>query len=159
MKTLKTVLLTLFFVVLIGIISCRSYLDEVLPVSIDKRASEYAGADPDDFGAIVSLADAKRVKVEIILNHRDQQIFLKRQAEDDNLAHGDALGFIDNTITVGDARMDMLIGSEDQPFSLLGIVALLSTGGIGLGVGKKFFKSDKELIRERDEKVKNGDVI
>lgn len=156
MKTLKTVLLTLLFVVLIGIISCRSYLDEVMPVNIGKRAIKYAVVDPDDFGVIVSLADAKRVKVEIVLNHRDQQLSLKRQAEDDNLAHGDALGFIDNTIVVGDARMDLLIGGEDQPFSILGIMALLGTGGIGLGVGKKFFKSDKELIREREEVLKNA---
>ena len=158
MKTLKTVLLTLFFTALILMISCRSYLDECLPVSIDKRAAEYAGADPDDFGLITSLADAKRVKVEIVLNHRDQQLSLKRQAEDDNLAHGDALGFIDNTITVGDARMDMLIGDENTPFSLVGILATLSVGGVGLGVGKKFFKSDKELQREHDEKVKNNNA-
>jgi len=83
---------------------------------------------------------------------------LKRQAEDDNLAHGDALGFIDNTITVGDARMDMLIGDENTPFSLVGILATLSVGGVGLGVGKKFFKSDKELQREHDEKVKNNNA-
>lgn len=158
MKTLKTILLTLFFTALILVISCRSYLEEAIPVSIDKRAAEYAAVDPDDFGLITSLADAKRVKTEIVLNHRDMQISLKRLAEDDNLAHSDALGFIDNTIVVGEANMDLLIGSENQPFSIMGILATLSVGGVGLGVGKKYFKSDAEKIREHNEKIKNGNA-
>lgn len=156
MKTLRTVLLTIFFMALLTVIACRSYLEEVIPVSIDKRAIEYAIVDPDDFGLITSLADAKRVKIEIVLNHRDMQISLKRLAEDDNLAHGDALGFINNPIIIGEANLDLLIGDETNPFSLTGILMMAGLGSGGLIVGKKYFESDKEKIRKHDEKVKNG---
>lgn len=158
MNKLKTVLLTVLCTAVIVIVSCRAMLEEIVPIRINKRAVEYANVDPNSFGVITSLADAKRVRIEIIANHRDKQLALKRWSEDDNLAHGDAYGFINNDIDRGEYALDLAIGSKDNPFSIFGILAMLGVSGGSLAIGKKYFKSDAELLREHDEKVKNGNA-
>lgn len=161
MNKFKITLVSILFVLLITILSCRSLLEEVMPASINKRAVAYAAVDPNDLKPYPTLADAKRVKIEIIVNHRDQQIALKRAAEDDNLYHGDALGFINQDITVGDANLDLVIGSKGNPLSIMGVLFALA-GGSGLAVGRKFLRRPGDFTPEehdRDvEKAKNGNA-
>ncbi len=160
MSKFKTILLSLVLALMIGIVSCRSLLEEIMPASVDKRAAKYANVNPEELEPYPTLADAKRIKVEIILNHRDQQLALKRASEDDNLNHGDALGFINQSIIVSDANLDLLIGSEDNPFSIMGILFSLGVGGGGLALGRRFLRRPGDFTPEehdRDvEKAKNG---
>lgn len=133
-----------------------------MPVDINKRAVEYSKVDPDDLKPYPTLADAKRVRVEIIMNHRDKQIALKRTAEDDNLAHSDAYGFINQDILAGDSNLDLFIGSEDNPFSIMGILFSLGVGGGGLALGRRFLKRPGDYTPEQHEveivKAKNGNA-
>lgn len=146
----------------LGILSCRALLEEAVPVKINERAIAYAEVDPDSFGIIESLADAKRVKVEIIVNHRDMQLALDRAKEDDNLAHGDAYGFINSNIAAGEATLDLAIGSEDNPFSIMGILLSLGIGGGGLALGRKYLKRPGDYTPQEHEaeviKARNGDI-
>ena len=162
MSKFKTIMLSLLLALMIGVVSCRSMLEEVFPVGINKRAVEYAKVDPDDLKPYPTLADAKRVKIEIILNHRDTQISLKRQAEDDNLSNGDALGFINQDISTGDANLDLVIGSEDNPFSIMGMLFAAGLGGGGLAVGRKYLKRPGDFTPQEHEvevvKAKNGNA-
>jgi len=162
MSKFKTVVFSLLLALMIGVIGCRSLLEEVMPVNINKRAVEYSKIDLKELEPYPTLADAKRVKVEIIVNHRDKQISLKRQAEDDNLSNGDALGFINADIKTGDANLGLLIGSEDNPFSIMGILFSLGVGGGGLALGRKFLKRPGDYTPQEHEievvKAKNGNA-
>lgn len=162
MNKFKTILLSLVLVLMIGIISCRLLLEEIMPASVDKRAAKYANIDPEELEPYPTLADVKRIKVEIILNHRDQQLSLKRQAEDDNLDHNDALGFINSSIAVSEANLDMIIGSENNPFSIMGILVSLGIGGGGLAFGRRFLKRPGDFTPEEHKcavvEAKNGKV-
>lgn len=162
MSKIKTVLLTVVCMAIVGLVSCRALLEEVVPVRINERATTYAEVDPDSFGIIESLADAKRVKVEIIVNHRDMQLALDRAKEDDNLAHGDAYGFINSNIAAGEDTLDLIIGSEDNPFSLMGLIVTLGIGGGGLALGRKYMKRPGDFTPQEHAveviKAKNGNA-
>lgn len=160
MSKFRVVMFALAMMVIIGVMSCRSLLEEVVPVTINKRAAEYAGMDKEDFGVIESLADARRVAIEIAMNHRDAQLQLKRLAEDDLINHGDAHGFISQNIAAGEQTLDLMIGSEDNPFSIMGILAYLGMGAGGLAVGRKYMKRPGDFSPEEHyadiSRVKNG---
>lgn len=162
MSKVKTVLLTVVCMIVLSVLSCRALLEEGVPVKINKRAIEYAEVDPNSFGTIESLADAKRVKTEIIINHRDKQLGLRREAEDDNLAHGDAYGFINSNILTGEQTLDLLIGSEDNPFSIMGLLVTLGIGGGGLALGRSYLKRPGDYTPQEHEaevlKAKNGNA-
>lgn len=162
MGKLKTVLLTIGCIIVLAILSCRTFLEEIVPVDINDRAIKYAKVDPESFGIIESLADAKRVKVEVVINHRNIQLGLKRASEDDNLAHGDAYGFINNNITAGEQTLDLIIGSGDNPFSIMGLLFSLGIGGGSLAIGRKYLKRPGDFTPQEHEaevlKVKNGNA-
>jgi len=127
MRNIVIGIVLLFVMALVG---CRSMLDEI--------------------GSIVSVADAVRVRDEIIIKHRKTQIDLKRIAEDDKIAYKDALGFIDQAIAESYALQDIVIGSPDNPISILGMLAPL---GIGAYVGKEAFKRRKDYSPEEVEAI------
>lgn len=160
MSKFKATLIGLLLALMIGIISCRSLLEEVMPVNINKRALEYAQLPPEELEPYPSLADAKRAKIEIVINHRTTQLSLKRQAEDDNLEYNDALGFINQDILAGGANLDLIIGSEDNPFSIMGVLFAAGLGGSGLAIGRRYFKRPGDYTPQEHEteiiKVKNG---
>lgn len=143
-------------IVSLVLISCRSVLDGITPANINDRSLDYAEVDLNSLGLIPSLADAKRVRTEIVIGHRDVQLDLKRLAQDDKLYYQDALGFIDASIAESQYVQDIVIGSEDQPFSLLGILAGL-TGGAAIGKAMKR-KGDysPEEVEVEIAKAKNG---
>lgn len=160
MGKFKTILLIVVCITLLAIVSCRALLEEFVPVKINKRAVEYSKVDPNSFGIIESLADAKRVRVEIIINHRDMQLGLKRASEDDNLAHGDAYGFVNSDIGKGEATLDLIIGDENNPISIMGLIVALGLGGGGLALGRSYLKRPGDYTPQEHEvevlKAKNG---
>lgn len=141
MNRFKNILLIVAAIVILGIIGCRSLLDEVTPAAVNDRIIRYAGMEPNDIG-FPTLADVKRIKTEVVINHRDTQINLKRLAEDDVLAHKDALAFIDASIMESSYIQALMVGSETQPISILGLLAPL---GIGTALGRKFLKRPGDL--------------
>ena len=145
---MRSTIITLLLVVIIGIVGCRALLDEVTPAKIPDRSKDYAEVTPEDIGGFPSLNDATDTRVEIIIKHRDTQIGLKRRAEDDTMAYKDALGFIDQAIADSYALQALVIGSPENPISLLGLLAPL---GLGALAGKEFFKRGKDYSPEEYE--------
>lgn len=135
-KKLKSTLIILLCVAVFAVIGCRSLMDGITPAKIDARSSEYAGVEEKQFG-FGSLADAEYIKKEIIIRHRDGQLNLRRVAQDDKLKYQDALGFIDANIEEARVLQGFIIGSEDNPISLLGLLAPIGLAGIA---GKMFLK-------------------
>jgi hypothetical protein len=132
MKDRKNILLVTACVICLAVISCRSLLDRVTPCTVTEQSYEYVNESLDGFKEIDSLHNVKKLHNEILIGHRTKQIDLKRLAEDDEFDYSDAIGFIDANIKESEYLQDIIIGSEDQPFSLLGILAGF-TGGAAIG--------------------------
>lgn len=115
-----------------AIISCRSMIDRITPCPVAEQSYEYVEGSLDGFKEIDSLYNVKKLHNKIVIGHRSEQINLKRLAEDDELNYGDAIGFIDANIKEAEYLQGVIVGSEDQPFSLLGILAGFS-GGAAIG--------------------------
>jgi len=152
MKRIKDVLLIVVSIVMLGILGCASLLDEVTPAAINDRAIKYAEKTKEDIG-FPTLADVKRLKTDIIINHRDKQISLKRIAEDDTRAYGDALDFINSSIASAEYVQNLVVGSEGNPISILGLLAPL---GIGTALGRRYFKRPGDLTPEEAKAVKKS---
>lgn len=132
MKNKTNWLLGTTCVICLGLISCRSMMDRVTPCTQTEQSYEYVHGSLDGFKEIDSLHNVKKLHNKIVIDHRTGQINLKRLAEDDELAYGDAIGFIDANIKEAEYLQSVIVGSEDQPFSLLGILAGF-TGGAAIG--------------------------
>lgn len=136
MKNKLNYLLTIVCIVSLGIISCRSMMDRITPTTVTEQSYEYVHETLNGFKEIDSLHNVKKLHNEIVIKHRTDQIDLKRLAEDDELDYSDAIGFIDANIAEASHLQDIIVGSGDQPFSLLGLLAG-ATGGAAIFNMKK----------------------
>ena len=132
MKDRKNILLVVACVICLAVISCRSMMDRFTPCTVTEQSYEYVHGSLDGFKEIDSLHNAKKLRNEIVIKHRTEQIGYLREAEDDNNANSDAIGFITGNIKEAEYFQGVIVGSEDQPFSLLGILAGF-TGGAAIG--------------------------
>jgi hypothetical protein len=107
-------------------------MDRVTPTSVAEQSYEYVHESLDGFKEIDSLFNVKKLHNEIVIKYRTAQINFLRLAEDDKLAHDDAIGFIDANIKEAEYLQGIIIGSADQPLSLIGILAGF-TGGAAIG--------------------------
>lgn len=162
MKDWINYLLLLVGLVSLAILSCRTALDKVTPANPPKPALVYIGAEPNSVG-FYSLADARETKYQVELKHRSEQLVLKRQLQDDRLMHGDAISSVDYAIEESEIVQDVVIGSEQQPISILGILA---GAGISLPIGRamkrkgdldpKEIEIEKAKARDEGRKEVNG---
>lgn len=139
----NAILLTIIGIVALAVIGCSELLDSITPCTLPPRSLAYVDTEPNS--VLPTLNTAKNLRNEIIIKHRDTQIDYLRLSEDDTLAYRDAKGWIENEIAESQELQDLFIGSAEQPFSILGI---LGSGGIGLAVGKSFFKRKKDYTPE-----------
>jgi len=130
MKDQKNILLVTACVICLAIISCRSTMDRVTPCTQTEQSYEYVHESLDGFKEIDSLHNVKKLRNEIIIKHRTEQIGYLRAAEDDDNANSDAIGFITGNIKEAEYLQGIVVGSKNQPFSLLGILAGISGGTV-----------------------------
>lgn len=132
MKNKLNWLLTIVCIVSLAAISCRSMMDRVTPCTVTEQSYEYIKGSLDGFKEIDSLHNVKKLHNEIVIKHRTEQIGYLRAAEDDDHANNDAIGFIKANIKEAEYLQGIIVGSEDQNFSIVGILAGLS-GGFAVG--------------------------
>jgi hypothetical protein len=117
-------------IVSLAIIGCGSLLDRVTPANPPKLALNYVGKDPNL--QWFSLYKARELQNDITVKYRVTQTQLMRIAEDDKYAYLDAKNLIESSIKEAEGLQNIVVGSESQPFSLLGILAG-ATGGLSIG--------------------------
>jgi hypothetical protein len=117
-------------IVSLAIIGCGSMLDRLTPANPPKLALSYVGKDPNS--TWFSLYAARELQDDIVVKHRVCQTQLIRIAEDDKSAYQDAKKLIESSIKEAENLQNVVVGSEAQPFSLLGILAG-ATGGLSIG--------------------------
>jgi hypothetical protein len=125
----KNVFLVIICIAALAMIGCRSFVDRFTPAEVAPQVSEYLGVEHQD---ITSLHDLKRKKDAVVIKHRETQTDLMRMAKDDEVYYEDAITFIQANITEAQRLQDLVVGSEDQPFSILGVLAGF-TGGAAIG--------------------------
>jgi len=139
MKDWKNYVLLLCALVFVALVSCGSLVDRVTPVEKPKRSAIYVGEDPNQ--GWFSQWDAKEMRSDIIIQHRDINLWLLRRAEDDKYAYEDAVGFITVSIKEGKDLQDIVIGDETHPVSIFGILGPLAGGAL---IGKEVFKRRRD---------------
>ena len=66
-KKIKTTIMTLIFILILGVLGCRTLVDSITPSNIDKRAQKYSEVSDEEIGKWESLNDAIEVRKEIII--------------------------------------------------------------------------------------------
>ena len=132
MMNFKNILLLVVCLISIAGISCGGFIDRLTPCEVTPQSMEYAERDFPPLG-IMTLYEARQIQDRIIIKHRVSQISLQRLAEDDKTTHDDALGFIKANIVASQNFQDIVVGSADQPMSIMG---LLGTAAAGLLAGR-----------------------
>jgi len=135
---------------MLAVIGCDSAMDRLIPASVHPRACEYVGMEWKD---IYSLYDLKVIADEVVIQHREAQIDLKRLSEDDKYAYQDATGFISQSISEAEAVKEAIVGADSNPLSMSGLLFML-TGGL---VGRSFFRRPGDLTPE-EAKAKGAQV-
>ena len=136
-KLLNT-LMILICVVGIAVTGCDSLINRIIPADISPHTTAYAGADPNH---IYNLYEAKRLMDDVLILHRENLLELERGIEDENNAHKDARNFLDASITEAEQFKETVIGDDNNPLSISGLLFMM-TGGL---VGRSFFKRPGDL--------------
>jgi len=128
-RDFKNVLLVIICTASLVVIGCRGILDRITPAEEAPQVGSYLDRGSKDF---TSLFDLRRDRDAIIIKHREGQISLKRLAQDDKRQYQDVITFVDEAIEESQQFQDLVVGSEDQPFSILGVLAGFA-GGAAIG--------------------------
>ncbi len=148
MKDPKNLLLMVLCIVCIAGISCGGFIDRLTPCEVTEQSMSYAERKMPPLG-VMTLHEAKQIQERIKIKHRVSQLSLKRLAEDDKTSHDDAIGFIVANITASESFQDIVVGSAENPMSIMG---LLGIGGLGL-LGGRMQKRRGDLAPAEVEEV------
>ena len=129
-------------------ISCRSVADRLTPCDLPKSTASYVGIDPNP--EVVSLYDAKEIKQDVTVKHRETQKEMLRKAQDDKDYYHDAIGFITAAIDEAMALQDAVIGDENNP-GLIGYLAGISGLGGGILMGRNFLRRPGDYTKDEHE--------
>ena len=130
---IKNLLLAVICIVCLASMSCGGgFIDRFTPTGVAEQSMEYADREFPPLG-VMTLYEMKQIRERIKIKHRVSQMSLKRLAQDDKFGHDDALGFIETNIAAAEHFQDVVIGSAENPMSLMG---LLGTSGLGLMAGR-----------------------
>ena len=154
MKDPKNLLLMLLCLVCLAGISCGGFIDRFTPCEVTEQSMSYTDRDFPPLG-IMTLHEAKQIRERIKIKHRVSQLSLKRMAEDDKMNHDDAIGFIVANITASEKFQDIVIGSADNPMSIMG---LLGVSGFGLMAGRLMKRKGDLAPAEVEEVVAKAKV-
>lgn len=131
MKNKTNWLLGVACIICLAVISCQSVMDRVTPCEVTKQTYEYVTGSLDGYKEVTSLYDVKKLRDEMIIQHRTSLVDLMRMIEDEDYAYSDAESVMSN-IKAAQELQALIIGGPDQDFSLLGILAGF-TGGAAIG--------------------------
>ena len=128
----KNIILILLCLVCLAGVSCGGFIDRITPCEVTEQSMTYADREFPPLG-IMTLHEAKQIRERIRIKHRVTQLSLKRLAQDDKLGNDDAIKFIDSNIVASESFQDTVVGSIDNPMSIMG---LLGVGSVSLMAGR-----------------------
>ena len=132
MKDKKNIILILVCLLCVAVISCRSMIDRFTPCEVPEQTYGYIYGSLDGYKEVDSLFNVRKMRLEMIIQHRTDLIGLKRAIEDEGYGYNDAIGLVNNQIEESQSFQDLVVGGPDTDFSLIGILAGF-TGGAAIG--------------------------
>lgn len=161
MKDYKNILLMLVCILALASMSCGGFMDRFTPCEVTEQSMSYAEREFPPLG-VMTLHEAKQIRERIKIKHRISQIGLKRLAQDDKMNHDDAIGYINDNIAVSENFQETVIGSLDNPASLMGLLGISGLTFIAGSMRKR--KGDltpaevKEVVAEAKTAVRKEQV-
>lgn len=142
---LRGAILLIVCAVCLAAVSCQSLIDRVTPCEVSEQTYEYIHGTLDGHKEVTSLFEVKKMQDKMVVKHRHTLVELSRMIEDENYDYADAEK-IKAQIREAKKFQDFIIGSEDQQFSVLGLLAGFTGGGfIGRMIKRKGDKSPTEV--------------
>lgn len=117
-----------------AVLGCNAMLKEVFPCVIDAESRSYIGEET--VRKVTSLANAEVIQKRVRITYRDNLLDLRRAIEDEDNAYADALA-IDARVKESQEWMGTVIGSPEEPASIMGILAMTGLSGL---IGARYFK-------------------
>jgi len=117
------VLLVVVCLLSFAVMGCATMMDHVSPCAIDPMVTDYVDANIPTFWGFTTLYHAKHVALRVEIKHRTQQLIYTRMLQDDDLSYDDARAYAKTAIAEGQAFQEVVVGSEESPFSLMGMLA------------------------------------
>lgn len=151
MKNWKSYILLLVGLVCLAVTSCRTYIDKLTPCPLTKKALAYTESEPNDFGWFHSLDDGERLLRGIISMRRDRLEEWNYWIRKDENAYNDAKGQQEPIVIETRETQERVIGSEDQPLSILGILSYLGIGSGALLLGKEKLVGKNQYTKEQHD--------
>lgn len=151
MKAKSNILLIGIVLLSLVLLGCGSIADYLTPAQVPQRTAEYVSGDPNLSG-FTSLHKVKQIRQDVLITHRDTQLDLKRQAEDDKLHYSDALEVIDFNISESQAVQDMVLNGTDTAPGLMTVLF----GAGGLLAGRNFLKRPGDLSPDEVESTESA---
>ena len=137
MKNKMNVFLILICLLCVAVISCRSMIDRFTPCEVPEQAYEYVNGSMDGYAELDSLYNVRKMRLEMIIQHRTDLIGLRRAIEDEGYASDDAIGLIDDEIKESQELQNFVVGGAGTDFSLMGILAGFTGGSAIFNMRKR----------------------
>jgi len=165
---LGTPMLLLVALACLAIIGCTGPLaDNFTPAPITKHVLEYTETDPCDIPLWMNYTTLKVLKdqeVSARVKHREEQINLRRLAQDDKRQYTDVINYTTPNIEAVEQIQGTILGATEGAASGLpgGGLLMLALGAAGGGAAGRRYKrpGDKSPAEVEEEiaKVKAGQV-
>lgn len=159
MKDKKNILLVAACVICLAIISCRTVMDRVTPCEVSEQTYEFVIGSLDGYKEVTSLYDVKKLRNKMIIQHRTSLVDLMRMIEDENYAYGDARDSVLAEIKAAQELQELVIGGPDTDFSLLGVIAGFTGGGLLFNMRKRkgdYSPAEVEEVVAKAKRRRNG---
>ncbi len=133
----------------LGLVGCSSLVESVVPARVSLKALSYVGADANEYSPMLpyfSLTDAKELKRDVLITHRDIQFDYKTAIQKDKYAKSDSLKSVEQNIAESTQLLDTVMsGTQYLPGAPgLALAALGLTGG-GMLIKRPGDKSKTEF--------------
>lgn len=127
----KNVVLALLACMGFALLGCNTLIDHFTPTAYDPLVGDFLELKDEDvpqFMGFTSLYLANHMKIWANIKHRDDNLKLLRKAEDNHLAHSDVIGYLRAAIDEAEEFQNIIVGSENNPFSVAGLLACAVPG-------------------------------
>lgn len=156
MKKWKYILTGLVCLIGLGLISCGSVLPRLMPSDVPKQTREYLATEPNDYGLYFTLYDAEEAFKDVLTLHRDRLLDWEYYLKKEENLYTDAKGYLEPQIAQSRESLGTIIGDENTPFSLAGILTLVGFSGLTGLIGKNMKRGGDYTPEEHDLDVANA---
>jgi len=123
----------LLFIMGVALLGCNTAIDRITPAPVNPVVTDYLEIEVPQVWGFTSLYHVRHMDIQIKLAHQLRQLENIRRIEDEKLRHSFAKAYNAAAKLEGQTIQDIVVGSEGNPFSVAGLLAMAAPG---LMIGK-----------------------